>query len=460
MTQARNLETLVAPSPELIAGYPGVSEPLVEELYKRTTRQNTLEYLELLWEKRRLLARTAVFGFVVMAVVAFLIPKRYQATTRLMPPDTQSGAGMAMLAALSGPGGGMGGLGALAGDVLGLKTSGGLFVGILGSSTVEDHIIQKFDLQKVYGARTIEAARRALGERTGIAEDRKSGIISITIVDRDPARAAAIAQEYSAELNLVVNQLNTSASHRERVFLEERLAQVKQSLESAEKDFGEFASKNTAIDIKEQGKSMVEAAATLQGQLMAAESELEGMRKIYAEGNVRIKSLRARIEELRKQLGKLGGESGTLADMPDGNTSYPAIRKLPLLGVPYADLYRETKVQEAVFETLTKEYELAKVLEAREIPSVKVLDPSKAPEEKSYPPRLQFAIVGAVLAGLICAGVLALRHRWDRISDGDPWKKFARHVFITTKSAVPGNNGNASQAKFWQKFGSRNSRSA
>ena len=199
---------------------------------------------------------------------------------------------------------------------------------------------------------------------------------------------------------MVVTQLNTSSAHRERVFLEDRLTQVKQDLETAEQNFSQFATKNTALDIPTQGKAMIEAAATLEGQLIAAQTELEGLKQVYADGNVRVRSTQARVDELRRQIEKsLGSKSG---DPGTGNgqnrqSLYPSIRELPALGVGYADLYRNTKVQEAVFQTLTQEYELAKVQEAKETPSVKVLDPPNVPEKKSFPPRLLIVALGTAL---------------------------------------------------------------
>src|SRR5262249_230763 len=150
---------------------------------------------------------------------------------------------------------------------------------------------------------------------TTISQDRKSGIITIAVDDHDPRRAAAIAGEYVASLNTVVSHLSTSSAHRERVFLEERLTQVKSDLEPAEKHFSQFASKNATIDIKEQGRAMVEGAATLEGELIAAQSELEGLKQIYSENNVRIRSIRARINELQNQLQQLGGKTGIAADV-------------------------------------------------------------------------------------------------------------------------------------------------
>jgi capsule polysaccharide export protein KpsE/RkpR len=300
--------------------------------------------------------------------------------------------GMAMLAAASGNIGAQlgSGLGSMAGDLLGLKSSSDLFIGILQSRTVQDELVNKFELRKVYSDRRMEDAREDLGKRTNLSVDRKSGILTIQVVDHDPKRAAALAGEYAGELDRVVTQLNTSSAHRERVFLEDRLTQVKQDLESAEKNFSEFATKNTALDIPTQGRAMIEAAATLEGQLIAAQTELQGLKQVYADANVRVRATQARVAELRQQLEKnLGGNTGGpgAANGQNRHSLYPSIRELPALGVGYADLYRNTKIQEAVFQTLTQEYELAKVQEAKETPSVKILDPPDVPEKRSFPDR-------------------------------------------------------------------------
>src|SRR5271155_1399227 len=350
--------------------------------------EESVAHLRLLWEHRRFLFRVVACALLASTLIAFLIPPRYESTARLMPPDSQSSSALATAAAAIS--GGAGGLGGIAGELLGLKSTSDTFVGILSSRTVQDELIQQFDLKKLYSIRRMEDTRKALADRTAISVDRKSQIISITVTDKSPQRAAAMAQAYVEELNHLVAELSTSAARRERIFLEGRLQAVTKDLEDSEKDFSQFASKNTAIDIKEQGKAMVEAAATLQGQLIAAESEYEGLKQIYTDNNVRVRSIRARIDELKHQLEKLGGkgESATTVSDQPSDSFYPSIRKLPLLGVTYADLYRRTRIQEAVLETLTKEYELAKVEEAKEIPTVKVLDAANIPDKKSFPPRL------------------------------------------------------------------------
>jgi uncharacterized protein involved in exopolysaccharide biosynthesis len=385
--------------------------------------------LRLLWRERRFLYRVTGLGTILALAAAFLIPKEFESTTRLMPPDSQSNASMAMLAGLSAKTGSA--LGAVAGDLLGLKSSGDLFVGILQSRTVQDRLIARFDLRKVYHERLWEGARKKLAVNTAIYADRKNGIIFITITDRDPRRAAAMGQSYVDELNQLVSDLSTSGAHRERVFLEERLKSVQQDLETAENDFSQFASKNMAIDIKEQGRAMVEAAASLQGQMIAAESELEGLRQIYADNSVRVRAVQARISELKQQLDKIAGKGeGTSATSTSYNDSlYPSIKKLPLLGVTYADLYRRTKVQEAIFEALTQQYELAKVQEVRETPSVKVLDAADIPEQKSFPPRTAIVTLGLFFSFVFGVVWILGSAYWRQMDSEHPAKIVARGVY-------------------------------
>jgi len=387
--------------------------------------------LRVVWDRRRLLARVALVAALVAALGSFLIPNRYTAMARLMPPD-QMYSGTAMLAAAASAQAGAGSnLGSIAGDLLGLKNSGALFVGILQSRTIGDDLVNKFNLKKVYWDRRLEDARKDLMGYTYISEDRKSGIITIEVTDRSPQRAAALAGEYIDELDRLVARLNTSSARRERVFLEQRLQEVNRDLESAETGFSQFASKNTAIDIPAQGKAMIEAAATLEGHLIAAQTELQSLKQIYADENVRVRATQAKVNEFRRQLNKLGGmpNSAPAGDGENAASLYPSIRQLPLLGVNYADLYRNMKVQESVFETLTREFELAKVEEAKETPSVKVIDPPEIPEKKSSPQRL-LLILAAVLASVGCGCAFLIgEERWKQVDREDPGKQLALEVF-------------------------------
>lgn len=418
----------VAPPIEI----PHEVEPGTLELQDRPHHDDSVEWIWLLWERRRLLAKAMIIGLILSTLVAFLIPKRYESTTRLMPPDAQSASGMAMMAALAGNSG----LGTLAGDLLGMKSSGALFVDILSGRTVQDRIINRFDLRKVYGVRYWEDARKALAKRTAISEDRKSGVITIVVTDHDPQRAAAMAQAYVEELDRLVAQVSTSSARRERVFIEQRLASVKGDLDKASRQFSEYASQNTAIDISAQGKAMVEAAARLEGELIAAQSELQALEQVYSSSHIRVRSLRARIDELKQQLNKFGGldSDPNSPDLPDAKAHFPTLRKLPLLGVRWADLYRETKIQEKVYELLTQQYELAKIQEAKEIPTVKVLDAPSLPEKKSFPPRMVIMVIGMLLATTTVGLGILIAGTWRKIDPLDPRKKFFVMVFRHVRS--------------------------
>jgi uncharacterized protein involved in exopolysaccharide biosynthesis len=404
-------------------------------------REKRLARIRLLWERRTWLGRWTAIGLLIGIALAFFISNKYTSTTRLMPPDQGSSSGLGMLAQLftsskeDSPGGALSGI---ASNVLGTKSSGALFIGILESRTVKDALISEFNLRKVYGARRWQKARSDLESHTDIRDDRKSGIISISVTDKSPQRAAAMAAAYVTELNRVVTHLNTSSAHRERVFLEGRLQQVQQNLESDEKAFSQFASKNTAIDVPQQGKAMIEAAASLEGQLIAEETELQSLRQIYTDSNVRVKSMEAQVASLRRQLQQLGGKGAApgSAAAQDNTSLYPSISQLPILGVTYADLYRRTKVQEAVFETLTKEYEIAKVEEAKETPSVKVLDPPNVAEKPSSPNRWLIIFGGGGFFFVLAAAWVLGDAKWKEINPNDPGKLLAQEIFGSTRNRI------------------------
>jgi len=381
---------------------------------------------ELLWRNRQWLGRAMLYALILGTVVAFLIPPKFESTVRIMPPEALD-SGTTMMAAVMGKSNPA--LAAMAGSILGIKSTGALFSDLLKSRTVQDHIVEHFQLQKVYWDKFEEDARKTLEHRTSIEEDRKSGVISISVSDRTPQRAHDIAQAYIVELNGLFAQVSTSSARRERIFIEQRLANVKVDLEDAERQFGAYASKNATLDIKEQTRAMVESTAQLQGQLIAAQSELQSLEQIYTANNVRVRATQAKVAELQRQLMKVAGTADSSADN-SGNSEepYPSIRKLPILGVEWADLYRRVKIQETVFELLHQQYELARIQEAKEIGTVNVIDPPNIPEKKSFPPRLLIIAMCLVLsmAGAIAWVIYA--DKWQRMSPDDPRKSLAIEV--------------------------------
>ncbi len=463
-------QTAAKPQPETTL-QPVVGEGL-PEMQLEDSRERQAERLRLLWGRRGFFSRAGAIGLLASTLVAFMIPKSYTSTAQLMPPDPQSMSGMAMMAGMAAKS--AGGLGAVAGDLLGLKSSGALFIGVLRSQTSHDRLIEQFDLRNVYGKRLLTDARSELDENTSISEDRKSGLITISVTDHSPQRAAALANAYVDELNSLVSELSTSSAHRERVFLEQRLKVAKLDLDDASNQLAQFSSKNNTLDIQQEGKAMLDAAGAIAGEMIAAQSQLEGLRQIYTDNNSRVRSLNARVGELRKQLEKLGGKqansgneialsSGQAADQPDvqsGSMPYPTIRSLPLLGARYGDYYRRAKIQETVYELLTEQYELAKVQEAKETPSVKVLDAAMIPERKSFPPRLGIMSLGTFLVLAVSMVWVLGSVRWNEIDPHDPRKAFAQEVARTLKAHVlrASQNGEGSIAAtqtFWSRLDGR-----
>jgi len=383
----------------------------------------------LMWENRRTLADVAVLAFVLSAVIAFCIPNQYQSSARIMPPE-QAGGSAAMLAALAGRGSAASGLANLAGGLLGAHGNGALFVSLLRSGTIGGHLIDRFHLQQVYHKRYVEDTAKKLARKTEISEDAKSGVITVVVEDTDRGRARDLAQAYVDELNALVVKVNTSSARREREFIEERLRTVDHDLQQAQAEMSEFSTKNTAIDIKEQTRAMVDAGARLQGQLIASESELDSLQQIYGNQNVRVRAAEARVGVLRRELGREsnGIDSQSSEQSGDAAHPYPALRQLPALAVPWANLYRRVRIQETVYELLSAQYETARIEEAKSIPTVSVIDSPGWPERKSSPHRFLIILVATILALVASSLFLLAQRSWLVIQESDARKILAREM--------------------------------
>jgi uncharacterized protein involved in exopolysaccharide biosynthesis len=391
----------------------------------------------LLWRHRRMLARVTAISLGMSLGIAFLIPKQYKASASIMPPDQQN-SGAVMLAALAGRGG-LGSLGSLASGLLGGHTTTALFVNLLQSGTVSGHLIDRFNLQHVYHARYRITAAKRLARRTKISDDKKSGVITIEVEDTDPVRARDLAQAYLDELDKLVNKTSTSTARQERIFIEHRLHDVQDGLELAQLELSEFSSRNSTVDIKEQTRAMVDAGARVQGELLVQQAGLQSLRQIYGDGNVRVKETEARIAALQQDITTMAGSSAALPaassglsgvsdDSADKGELYPPLRQLPRLAVPYADLYRRVKVQEAVFELLTQQYEMARIEEAKDIPAISVIDAPGIPEKKSFPPRLILSVALTSLSFAATAALILLCEGWSKLNADDPRKTLAGEI--------------------------------
>ncbi len=386
----------------------------------------------LLWNNRGLIARVTGIGVVFAVVLALCIPARYTATTQLMPPDAVGGGSLGMAAIAAGMSDKAGGLGTAAADLLGFKSSGALFVAVLKSRSVQDQLVEKFGLQKVYGCRYRIDARTVLAERTEISEDRKSGVIKIEVSDRDRERAQQIAKAYVDELNRVVATSAMSSAARERSFIQSRMVEVKKEMDSSAVALAEFSSKNSMLDVKDQAKAMVDAVATVQGQLIAAQSELKGLQSLYSEDNFRVRSAKAQVAELSRQLKGLDGDGRPKS--PSGQMDYPTIRQLPGLGVTFEDLYRRNKIADTVYEALVQQYEMSKIEEAKDTPKVQVLDSPEQPEVKSYPPRLLIVVCCSVFSLAFSCGWVIVVTKWNTIDNDNASKRLVLEMLATVQS--------------------------
>jgi len=190
---------------------------------------------------------------------------------------------------------------------------------------------------------------------------------------------------------------------------------------------------------------MVDAGAKLQGELIATQGELDSLRQIYGDSNVRVRSAEARVADLKKELAKMVGTSAQLPSESDaianngendGDVLYPPLRQLPRLAVPWADLYRTVKTQETVFELLTQQYEIARIQEAKDIPVVSVIDSPGVPEKKSFPPRLLLSLALTLLVIGVAAGGILLNDSWTRLDPGDPRRQLVRGILEDAETSL------------------------
>jgi uncharacterized protein involved in exopolysaccharide biosynthesis len=398
-------------------------EEVGEALSLRITR-----FLRLCWVKRKMFFVILATGTLLSLLYALSLPNIYTSTTTLMPPDsTSSNSNLMSLLSSASPA-----VATVGSSLLG-KTPGAVFVGILGSRTVQESLVTRFDLVHYYKTRLVEDACKRLAADTHLVEDPKDGIIRINVDAKNPKLASNMAQAYVEELDRVVTTNSTSAARRERIFLEERLKEIKQDLDDSSEALSRFSTKSRTIDMPSQARAMVDTGLKLQDELAAARSDLAGLRQAYSEDNVRVRTASARVDELQRQMDIITGlhqEVGSRVDTSESD--YPSLGALPALGLTYADLDRKVHVEEALWEALTKQYEAAKVQEAKEIPTVRVLDAASVPQRKSGPGRGSIVMLGAILS-LFAACILVLAaSSWEAMDPQDDPKKLVTEILRAT----------------------------
>lgn len=360
---------------------------------------------------RLILSITVLAAIISIIVVLFVLPEKYRSTARLLPLQQDMGL-MGMMGALSG------GLAGIAGDLLGKGTTSDLYVGILKCEAIKDRIIDRFNLINVYEEKYRLDTYKKLDDNLDIQAGKKDGIISITVEDKDPKRAAAMANAFVEELEKITIKMNVEGASKNKEFLDQRLVKAKVDLTAAEDALKAFQLRNKLLEVTEQTKASIEGIAQLRAQLASQEVQLATLRRTMTDDSQEVKSMKALIENLRGQITKMEG-SGVGGALPN-------IGRVPQLGQEYLRLMRQFKIQEAIFEALTKQHEMAKFSESKEISSIQVIQFATMPDKKSKPKRATIVISSTILAfigAIITAFVL---NHWEEMSERDRnnWKKF------------------------------------
>jgi capsule polysaccharide export protein KpsE/RkpR len=350
---------------------------------------NLLDYWRVLMKRKRLLALIIGTAAIASVIISLLLPKIYASTTSLLPPEDSAG-GMGLLSSLPS------GMSGLAGGLLGKGSPGDLWVGILESQTIRDEIISRFNLREFYQAGTIEGARSALNNVVKIKKS-KEGIVFITVEDKEPERATQMARAFVEELDKVNKSIVMTSGGRMRTFIEGRLDEAKVLLASAEEALKSFQEQNRAVKLDAQSQAIIEAIGNVKGQLMAKEVELQTLLSFATSQNPQVEILKTQVKELKQGLQELEvGKGNTLAS---SKSIFIPTSKIPELSLKYVRLLREAKIQETLFELLTQQYEMARIQEAKDSPTVQVLDVAKVPEEKSKPKRALIVLLSTFTAG-------------------------------------------------------------
>lgn len=338
-----------------------------------------------------------LFSFVaalLTAIVVLVIPVTFTATTTMLPPQQQESSGMAML-------GQLGGLASLAGggaaSALGLKNPDDLYIGLLQSENVMDGIIRRFDLMRVYKAKKLGDARKALKSNTKILSE-KSSLISISVEDHDAQRAAEMANAYVDGLHDLMSHLAVTSAAQRRMFFEQQVTQEKNKLTDAEVALEETEKKTGIIQPQGQAQAVIATIMQLQAQISASEVELGALRTSATDQNPEVVTLQSQIAALRAQLADFEKGHPESAAM-DENVLTPT-SQVPAASLEYLRRMRDVRYQETLFEFMTRQYEMAKVDEAKQGQMIQVVDPALVPDRRSWPPRTLLTLLAFILGAM------------------------------------------------------------
>ena len=378
------------------------------------------DLLTWLGEGKRLIAGLAVLAAVVSLGASFLVAPVFTARATLLPPGSQQQSGSAAALAQ------LGALGGLAGG-LGAKTPDELYVALLKSDTVQRALIDRFDLKTRYDVDSYELLRKTLPTYIRVSSDKKSGLITVEVDDKVPQFAADLANAHAGEITKVLGKLAVSEAQLRRVFFEQQLSETKERLVKAEVGLRSVQEQSGMIVLDKQAEALIGGAATLRAQIAEREVQMKVLRTGATDQNPEVMRLGSELRALRSELARMessqGGNAGSAVDMPVG--------KIPEAAINYVRARRELKLQETLLESMVRQYEIAKLDEAKEGPVLQRVDVALPPDRKSKPARSMIVLVSTLLA-LLAACVFVVWRRYGALSrELDPqgalaWRNVAR----------------------------------
>jgi tyrosine-protein kinase Etk/Wzc len=379
---------------------------------------------------RGLIAKFALGAALVGVITSLLLPTRYTASTSILPPQQGSSAGAALMAQL----GNLGSVASLAGGSLGLKNPNDLQVAMLKSRTVEDAMLDRFHLIDLYKSKRRSDARKKFESFVDIDNGAKDSLIRISVTDRDPQRAEEMANGYVEEFKKLSATLAITEASQRRLFFEQQLAQAKDNLATAEEDLKRTEQKTGLVQLDAQTRATIELLADLRGQVAAKEVQISGMRSFATGENPELQIVEQQLAGLRAQEQRMGAstEGATNALIPKGN--------MQEAGLEYIRKLRDVKYYETIFDLLARQYEVAKVDEARQGAVVQIVDRAIVPDRKSSPQRT-LIILGSAAFGLFLGFVWAFSgDGLTRLSGNPQMKELKGLVSSPKKNTEPLNH--------------------
>jgi len=363
-------------------------------------------------EGKWLVARGTALAALASIVVALLLPPIFTARTTLLPPASQqSGGASAALAAL----GAVGGLSGLSGG-LGAKSPDELFVALLKSDSVLRALDARFDLKARYEVKTYEELRKSMPDRVRVASDRKSGVISVEVDDKDSAFAADLANAHATEITKLLGRLAVSEAQLRRVFFEQQLKDIKENLIKAELGLRAVQEKSGVIVLDKQAEALIGGAAQLRAMIAERDVQLKVLRTAATGENPDVLKLNSELAALRFELARMesarGPSSGSAVEIPVG--------KIPEAAIEYVRARRELKLQETLLESMVRQFEIAKLDEAKEGPVLQQVDKALPPDRKSKPSRALIVIASTLLALLASMAFVVWRRYAAAAREQDP----------------------------------------